>query len=61
MRKAPADSDRWLRAREVAEMIGITERTVWSWVAQGKLKPKRFTTRTVRFERKALEAMRVEN
>src|SRR2546430_11781963 len=48
---------RLLSAREVAHYVGVTERTVRRWQAEGRLVPIRLSTGTVRFTRAALDAL----
>jgi excisionase family DNA binding protein len=39
-----------LSARDVAELCGVTRRTVWRWVREGRLpEPRRITASTVRW------------
>ena len=42
----PARPDLWT-PRQVAEFFGVSERTIRSWRAQGRLTPVRITARTV--------------
>lgn len=35
-------AERLLRIREVAEVLGLSERLVWKYLRQGKLMPVRF-------------------
>jgi excisionase family DNA binding protein len=45
----------FLHYSDVAEMLDVDKRTVQRWVAEGRLKPARFGTRTVRFMREDVD------
>lgn len=50
------NTDELLKATEVAAWLRVTERTIWRWVKQGKLTPKRFGGAT-RFPRSEVERL----
>jgi len=45
-----------LRLREAAQLLAISERSVWSLVARGALPAVRFSARCVRLQRADVEA-----
>lgn len=46
-----------LNVREVAEILGVSQRTVWRWVDQGRLRTVRVGPKLVRFRRVDLDAI----
>ena len=47
---------KYYRAREVAELLGVSVSSVWSWTAQGKLKATRIGDRARRWAIEDIEA-----
>ena len=41
----------YMAPKEVAAMIGISTRTLWRWIALGRLTPYRMSRGTLRFRR----------
>ncbi len=48
---------RWLRPKEAKEYLGIGLSTVWLYVKQGKLTPKKLSMRVTVFDRLELDAL----
>jgi excisionase family DNA binding protein len=48
-----------LKVPEVAKRLGISKRTVWRWIKDGKLKVYRLGEKTIRIDEKDLEAFMV--
>jgi predicted site-specific integrase-resolvase len=46
-----------LKAKDVAELIGVTPRTIFNYVKAGKLRPVQITPRTVRYRLEDIEAL----
>lgn len=53
----PPGKTRFLAAREVAEMLGVTQRTVWRLVARGQLTPAKISRRFTRFRAEQIESL----
>lgn len=49
--------DRLLTGREVAQMCGVTAETIVKWSRTGKLSAVRLSSRCIRYEQSAVEAM----
>lgn len=51
-------SPAWMTVRDVAELLDVTERTVWRWTRQGKLpQPVRKGKRWTRWNRRTIERL----
>ncbi|SFV58288.1 hypothetical protein MNB_SM-7-1323 [hydrothermal vent metagenome] len=48
---------RYLRAREVAEYLGIALSTVWLYAKQGKLKAKKLSERVTVFDKEEIDKL----
>jgi prophage regulatory protein len=47
---------RFLTARQVGGLLGVSARTIWRWASQGLIPaPVRLTNRTTRWDRAALD------
>ncbi len=49
MNKEELQTKKYYRAKEVAELLGIGKSTVWLYSKQGKLKPKKLSSRVTVF------------
>lgn len=47
---------KYLRARQLAEHLKVSESTIWSYVRQGKIVAKKVSDRITLFEVKAVES-----
>lgn len=50
----------FLTPRQVAEQLAVSQRTVYAWIEQGRLPAVRFSERTTRIPREAVEALIAE-
>jgi excisionase family DNA binding protein len=57
MRKKSTGIARLLRVRQVAELLGLAERTVWGLIASGRLTPIRLGARCTRVDAAEVEAL----
>ena len=48
---------RFLTAREVADMLSVTQRTVWRMVERGQLSPAKISRRFTRFRAEEIESL----
>ena len=48
---------RFLTAREVADILSITERTVWHMVERGQITPAKFSRRFTRFRAEEIDSL----
>jgi excisionase family DNA binding protein len=46
----------WYSVAEVAQLLGVSRTTVWRWIRAGQLPARRVGPRTLRVERRAVEA-----
>jgi excisionase family DNA binding protein len=53
----PQGKMRFLTAREVAEMLSVTQRTVWRLVERGQLTPAKISRRFTRFRAEEIESL----
>lgn len=51
---APTPTDQWLTIEEVCRFLRVSRRTVYNWIAQGKLRPKRTPGGSCRIDRNTL-------
>jgi predicted DNA-binding transcriptional regulator AlpA len=48
----------WLTALDLAELLGVTDRCVWSWVKQGKIpRPVKRSRKWTRWHRDTINAL----
>lgn len=45
-----------MRSEEVAEMLGVSKRTVWKWTSEGRLSPIKLSTRCTRWSLAEVES-----
>lgn len=55
--KEMENQKRYLRAREVAEYLGIALSTVWLYAKQGKLKAKKLSERVTVFDKEEIDKL----
>jgi excisionase family DNA binding protein len=46
----------WYSVAEVAQLLGVSRTTVWRWIRAGQLPARRMGPRTLRVDKRALEA-----
>ena len=51
------EQKKYYRAKEVAELLGIGLSTVWLYAKQGKLKPKKLSSRVTVFDINDINAL----
>ena len=55
-RTSPTSSETALTVHQVADQLNVSARTIWAWIASGRLRAIKLGPRTTRIPSAALEA-----